>query len=464
MTLEVSNEKNNSATPRKEKKLYKIFPEHVRPHALTILKWAIVGYLIRIAVMPLFAHEDLMINAWDSFTLLQKHQMYTFYPLPIYLLLASTYTLFSPFLPKIFANEILSNTAYWPTQLFQIYHVSQAGIQTFIFVSKIPMLVFDFATAFLLLHMINDGKKAVLAFKLWMLCPISIFISYFFGQFDVIPAFFLMLGLYFFKTGKIKWSMLSLGLCVAFKPLGLIFVPPLILVYLGEQKNLISKVKQLFLTFGISIFPLAISLATSFVIPVFYESANMALLGKFEVNGFWVHTYYAMSQAVNPLFTEFSYLGSSTSTSVPTIFPYVFPAAYCVFLFTVIYWKKWSVESLFLAPLLIFYILDPFYPQWFLWITPLAVLMAAKYRDWFLKLYLLFIPLFFIYICQQNAHLTSNLLSPTILQAYYWPGPIDLLNEVGIPGLSVIYIFSSIFIATLLMYLILVLRTKSLET
>jgi hypothetical protein len=464
MSLEVSDKDDASTTFQKRSRLRKIIPDGLGSRFPTVLKWAVIGYLIRIAVMPLFAHEDVIINGLDTYTLLIKHQIYTFYPLPAYALLGSIYTLFSPFLPMIFTSEIRSNIVYWPVPLLQVYHVSQPGIQIFIFVSKIPMLVFDFATGFLLLHMINDEKKATLAFKLWMLCPISIFISYFFGQFDVIPTFFLMLGLYLFKTRKTKWSMLSLGLCATFKPLGLLLVPPLILIYIGEHKNLFSKVKHLFIMLGISVFPLAISVAASFVIPVFYEPANMALLGNFEVNGFWANTYYAMSQIANPLFTEINYLGSSAGTGVSTIVPYIFPAAYCLFLFAVVYWRKWSVESLFLVTLLIFYILGPFYPQWFIWILPLAILMAAKHGDWFLKLYLLFIPLYFIYICGQNAHLTSNLLSPTILQAYYWPGPIDLLNDVGIPGLKVVYIFSSIFYATLLMYMILVLRTKNSET
>jgi hypothetical protein len=461
MSLAVSAKEESATSSLTEKILKKIFPENVRQYALTILKWAVVGYLIRIAIMPLFAHEDVSINALDSFTLLERHQMYPFYPLPIYLLFASVYVLFGPFLPQIFTHEILSNTTYWPVPLFQVYHVTQQGIQTLIFVSKIPMLIFDFALAFLLLHLITDGKKAVLAFKLWMLCPISIFISYFFGQFDVIPTFFLMLAFYFFKKHKVKWSMFSLGLCAAFKVFGLFFVPALVLIYIGEQKNLLSKVRQMFLTVGISIFPLLISKIGSFIIPIYYESANTALLGKFEVTGFWGNAYYLGSQVTNPLLTELNYVGQSAGIGTSSILSYVFPGVYCLFLFGVVYWRKWSAESLFLIPLLIFYILNPFYPQWFLWIMPLSVLMAANYRDWFLKLYLLFIPLYFIFICSQNAHLTSNLLSPTILQAYYWPGPIDLLDSIGLPGSRIIDLFRSVFSATFLMYLILILRTRN---
>jgi hypothetical protein len=462
MCSEVTNGKDNSTASQIESRLYRIFPESVRPYASTILKWAVAGYFIRIAIMPLFAHEDVIMNALQSFTLLEKHQMYTFYPPLTYLLFASVYALFSPFLPAIFANEFSSNAVYWPVQLIQILHVSQPGIQTFIFVSKIPMLIFDFALAFLLLHMINDGKKAMLAFKLWMLCPISIFISYFSGQFDVIPTFFMMLGLYFFKTHRIKWSMFSLGLCAAFKTLGLLFVPALALIYVGEHKNLTSKVKYVFSTFGISILPLFISKIASLMIPIYYESANVALLGKFEFTGFWGNIYYCRSEVVNPLLTELSLFPFSSESGVTGISPYLFPAVYSLFLFWVFYWKKWSVEGMFLIPLLAFYLFTPFHPQWFFWILPLLVLMAAEHRGWFFKLYLFFIPLYFVSsIFAQNVHFTSNLLSPTILQAYYWPGPIDLMNSVGIPGYKIIDAFYSIFSATFLMYLILVLRTRN---
>jgi hypothetical protein len=467
MCSKVSNGKDNSTASQRESRLYRILPKSIRPYALTVLKWAVAGYMIRIVIMPLFAHEDVLTNALMSLTLLEKHQLYTIYPTLAFLPFVSVYALLGPFLPRIFVDEISLNAVYRPVQLFQIYHVSQPGIQTFIFASKIPMLVFDFALAFLLLHMINDEKKAVLAFKLWMLCPISIFISYFFGQFDVIPTFFMMLGLYLFKKHRIKWSMLSLGVCAAFKLFGLIFVPALILVYIGEHKSLTSKVKYLFLMFGTSILPFLISKIASLAIPIYYESANMALLGKFEVIGFWGNTYYIRSAVTNPLLTElyyFAFSADSVASATSRIVPYLFPWAYSLFLFGVAYWKKWSLERIFLTPLLAFYFLTPFHPQWFFWILPLLVLMAAEYRDWFFKLYLLFIPLYFIFICAQNAHMTSNLLSPTVPQAYYWPGPIDLLNSVGIPGYEVIYIFTSIFSATFLMYLILVLKTRNADS
>lgn len=465
MFSEPAKGKDDPPGGQEESLLSRIFPESVRPYASTLLKWAIAGFLIRIVVMPLFAHEDVITNALQTYTLLEKHQIYTFYPPFTYLLFASVYALFCPFLPNILPSGILSNTVFWPVPLIQVLNVSQPGIQTLVFVSKIPMLVFDFALGLLLLHMLDDGKKAVLAFKLWMLCPISIFISYFFGQFDVIPTFFMMLGLYLFKTHRIKWSMLSLGVCAAFKIFGLLFVPALVLVYIGEHRSLASKLKHLILTSGISLIPLFISGIVALIIPLYFEPANMALLGKTEVNGFWGSIYYNRSQVMNPLLTWLTYFGFSTNsnTGVSSTVPYLFVAAYALFLFGVVFWKKWSAESMFMVPLLTFYIFTLAHPQWFFWILPLLILMAAEHRDWF-KLYLIFTPLYFVSsVFAQNEHLTSNLLSPTILQAYYWPGPIDLLNNIGVPGNNVINVFYSIFTATLVMYLVLIIKTRIQE-
>jgi hypothetical protein len=51
--------------------------------------------------------------------------------------------------------------------------------------------------------------------------------------------------------------------------------------------------------------------------------------------------------------------------------------------------------------------------------------------------------LFFIYIFYWDAALTTNLLIPVLPQAWLWPGPLSILNGIGLPGIQILNIFRS---------------------
>jgi hypothetical protein len=122
---------------------------------------------------------------------------------------------------------------------------------------------------------------------------------------------------------------------------------------------------------------------------------------------------------------------------------YIFFLVYGLLLLTIIWQDNWPLEKVwkeFLVIFLAYYAVALFLPQWFLWAQPLLVLLVLKERR-FLKLYLISIPLFFVYTWYWNQSLTSNLLAPVFNQAYSWLGPIDLMNNIGLPGIQVVNIF-----------------------
>ncbi|HEY4674587.1 MAG TPA: hypothetical protein VIH48_00880 [Candidatus Bathyarchaeia archaeon] len=467
MPSEIQNAKDSPAASKPSR--FNIIPRNVWLYKTTIIKWGLVGYFIRIAMMPLFAHADLILNARMGAILYQNHQLLlSTYPPTVPLIFGSVYALFSPVLPASVLSGLTSNTSFLPTSLFSLYQLSQPDVMIFIFVSKIPYLVIDLALALLLLRIIDDEKKALLAFKLWIANPIAIFVSYAMGQFDIIPAFFLVLALYFFKERKELSSIASLGVCAAVKIFGLLFVPPMILIYLKEHTSLKSRAKRLSLMLIAGFLPLIISQIFAFLTPVYYESANTAWPYKSEVNGFFGKTFLSRGEQGNPLTLGLFHYALDYSISVSlggnseTL--YFLPLVYGLFLLGIFYVKSWSFSRFWkfsLVFLLTYYALAFFHSQWFVLVLPLLVLLVAEDYHRYFKLYLLLIPLFFILAWYWNDFLVSVFV-PIVHGAYFWPGPHNLLNYFGLPVYPTLSIFRSIFSSLCIIFILLILRIDRL--
>jgi hypothetical protein len=341
---------------------------------------------------------------------------------------------------------------FTPATLLQNFAATQQSIRTLLFVSKMPFLIFDFATAFLILHLLNDEKKSLIALKLWILNPFSVYITYLVGQFDIIPVFFAVLALYLLKRQKLKWAILSLGISCAFKFIGLFFVPPLIIIYVKNNATFFSKIKHAFKLFVICALPLIITIIISLLTPVYYESANFAIPG-YNLNGFFGKTLYNRGESGHPMILGsflyiFDYSISLKTLSVLNDVIYVLPLGYFLFLLAILYWKYWTFDRMWKALLLFllaYYSTSLFHLQWFLWIQPFFTLLIAEDHKKFLKLYLLLIPLFVIY-------------------SLYWnPMVLAFIESLGLPSLKVINLFRAFFSATCIFIAFLIIKDRLME-
>jgi uridine kinase len=75
-----------------------------------------------------------------------------------------------------------------------------------------------------------------LASKLWWLSPAALVISYWHGQTDVVPLFFLMAGLALFHAGAWRWAGALLGLSISAK-LTMAFAAPFIVAWLWASRR-----------------------------------------------------------------------------------------------------------------------------------------------------------------------------------------------------------------------------------
>jgi hypothetical protein len=420
--------------------------------------------------MPLFAHNDFVTTLWISFTWINRHQLiFSVDPPAVFLVLSGFYYFMMPFISPTFLNFIISGTAFTPPTLLQTFSLLQPGINSVLFIGKIPFLIFDVTSAFFILHLFNDANKAFTTFKIWILNPVSIFVSYIFGQYDIFPVFFMILALYFLKNNRFGLSMFSLGIASIFKLVGIALIP-LITIYFWKSRKEKSLAKKIMGTSRIlvsGLLPLFLIPIALLCVPQYYESCNVALPRGDLFNGFFGNTYYNQGEVVQPFYSGISRFLLDRSISfrilLDTNIIYFVPLVYALVLLGAIYEKHFSFEkvySYFVVFLLLYYAFSLFLPQWFLWVQPFLIMLAVENPRIFRKLYLMFMMLYFLYTWQWDSGLTTNLIMPVVPQAMFWPGPITLMNNAGLPAYQIISIFRTIFSAVCIFTVFCIIKTS----
>jgi hypothetical protein len=367
----------------------------------------------------------------------------------VYYLLALIYILFSPIFPRDIFYDVNLNIGFTPVILANVFRTSQKGSLRFIFLTKMSFMFFDFASALLLLWLIKDREKALSAFKLWMVNPIVIYVSYFMGTYHIIAIPLLILALYLLKEGKLWKAMVLLGLSGAFEPFFFLFVPPIALIGLKPENSILTKFKKMLLLLLLGLLPFLTNFLLSHIAPVYYEAVNAATKRDFEFNGFYGKTLYYRGQPVRNTFLPslFFFLldYSSSVVTLPgfTDIIYLIPLIYVVFLLGIIHYSSWSFQKiwrLLSVFLLVFYALALFNPHWFLWIQPFLILLVVEDRGKYLVPYIALLILAFIYSGYWNLEF------------------IKLIEDIGLPGIKTINLFRSVMSGTMIFVAFLVLK------
>ncbi len=262
---------------------------------------------------------------------------------------------------------------------------------------KIPYLIFDIPAAFLMMKLFETRQQKVWAFTLWMFNPVSLYATYVLTQFDVIPAFFTILALYYVKKDRYSLAALSLGAGIAFKiyPLFLLFP----LAFMG--KTYFEKVKL----FLIGVIPYLVIISPYLVSRGYRSSALVAgqtlksLIAAIPISG-------GEKILLFPLFMAFVYL----------MFFYIKGTARDL-------WTR------FMIPLLIFFVFTHYHPQWFVWLTPFLIIdvVQSRFKHLFLTVTALgsFIGLLFFF----DPSLTVWIFAPIWPGLYNLPSVFELMNR-----------------------------------
>jgi hypothetical protein len=181
-----------------------------------------LGLLVRVVLMPIAFHPDLFWITYHAQRLALHGEVtkdLSIQPVP-HLLYAATIWLFQPALSP---PEVV-----WPDEWALLDQEESQGafdmwmqitaaprIHVTLFILKLPHLAFDLACAAVLLALLRERSRGtVVAFAFWMFNPIGLYISYLYGRYDVVAAFFILLALYFYDRFRPLSSLAALTLAL----------------------------------------------------------------------------------------------------------------------------------------------------------------------------------------------------------------------------------------------------------
>lgn len=263
-----------------------------------------------------------------------------------------------------------------------------------VFLIKAPYLFVDILAGVLLTGIFSDIKKQKLAFWLWMLNPITIYVTFMIFQNDILPTIFVILSLLYFYKKKKLHSVVSMGIGASFKLFPFLFLAPLVFLLTNNFKE---RVKYLF--FGL--------------VPYFVSTLP-----------FFLSKGYRRIVLLNGESQKVLFMKINVSSS-EVIFPFIV-LIIIIYLHAYFSQKKLEIEHYMLLVMLLLFSVTQYHPQWFLWITPLLIieLVKSKYRNWLIILSL--IVCWLLITLSFEPSLSIGLFSPIIP---------SLKNSQGFAGL-----------------------------
>jgi len=426
----------------------RLIPEQYRSspeRTLTLLKWFLLGLLIRLTLMPFAAHADLLAIYWRAHDIVYHHNLTrAAINVGAHFIHAFFLYIFTPLMP--YYEQIWTHPWWWGAKSWESPLVWQTffkfcnhqNIFRTLFLLKFPYLLFDIACAILLLYLFKKVPQGLRAFKFWMVNPICIFGTYIFGRYGVLVAFFIFLFLYLLQRERLCLAMIILGLSVTIRAFPLLFIIPFAFMF---GQTILSRMK--IVTWALS--PLIV-LAVAYRLFIGYFGEISTWLKMPETRYF-----YSMS----------FFLGYHD-------YLYIFVVCYTLILIYCFYFSKGRFVDAWGYPLLIlllFFSISRFHPQYLSWLTFFLVFAIAEDIK-YLKLHLIQIVCFVVYtfqwgralagylLCPIHPSFFASLLSPSeIISRFY---PID--NFIGI--------FRSVFTAVSIwmMYLVFMSLKKSQGT
>lgn len=232
----------------------------------------ILAFGLRLLLMPISVHSDLFFinaypallvkkNIYDIFSFFAANfpnTAYTYYPPLTYFtfgLFQYLYGLFS----STFSNWML-DLYYLETSNFQGQAVDlikaspNPNLYKDLFLAKTPYLIFDLLVVFTFFIMIKNKAKSKALTLLWLFNPVHLYSTYLMGQYEVLPAYFVLLGLLMMRK-KVLLGFLILGISAAYKNYAFAFIIVAILIYARNWKQRLAYLATSLIPYLIAISP-----------------------------------------------------------------------------------------------------------------------------------------------------------------------------------------------------------------
>lgn len=197
-----------------------------------IWAWLGLGIVLRLLVAPFTLQTDMLAVYWRSHLIAFDGTVYAEYMVNMgaHWLHALWLLLAAPFLPD--QAQLWTDPWWWADsgalapQYLREFANRPDAFQT-IFVLKLPYLVFDLLTGFLLV-MMNKGqptKRITQGFALWMVSPIGLYANAAFGRYEMFAVIFVVCALMLAERNRWFWAALALGVGITMRGYPLLLVP-----------------------------------------------------------------------------------------------------------------------------------------------------------------------------------------------------------------------------------------------
>ena len=309
--------------------------------------WIIFGLVLRLLLIPFSSHSDTRGHYLGSYFIVQKGAFFSLYDYisrlpaenPIFQMYGPKFLVYSPVTYWFHSLVLLVEKPFFPWSLYEKLivdygaAVSSPGYWFLQYLLKIPYLFVDLGCLYLLFKLV-DKNKWTLATALWALNIPLFYSAYLMGQFDILIIFFWLLALYFIKQRWLSVAAVAVGLSAGFKPFGLFFLP--LLPGSMFKNTLVGGVTYL-----------------AIISPYIFSSGyrQSALIAQ---------------QSDKMLFAKIWGL------------PVFILLLGLLYLYRLIKKTRFTWELLAI-PLLFFYSVTHYHPQWFSWISPFLILFLAGY-------------------------------------------------------------------------------------
>lgn len=266
----------------------------------------ILAFALRFILMPISAHSDLFFinsfpnllvtqNVFDIYSYIKENisdARFSYYP-PL------TYYTFAFF--QLIYQFFSSSFSSWMVNLVDLYLSSFNGqaadfikaaanphIFRDLFLGKSPYLLFDFAAFLVLINFVKRRLIKKAAIFIWLFNPVSLYAIYMMGQFEIIPAFLVLLGFFVLRKNP-SLGILTLGIAAAFKNYAFLFILPTILIYGHTWRE---KAKLLVISFAPYFLFLIPTLITSPKDAIFALLPKVYLIYRKPLEGWALYSQY----------------------------------------------------------------------------------------------------------------------------------------------------------------------------
>lgn len=198
-----------------------------------------VGLILRLALMPFFAHVDLFSEARRVFYVIENdywfdnsHRFVVFYMEVIF---AAFSTLFIDVTDGLF--QIPDPTQSVSSIVDYGYFLNDPNIYRHLFFFKLPYLIFDIATAAVIWKFVENPDHRRIALLLWLFNPLTIFSTYIFGRFEVISLFFLAMTALQLKYDRVFLASVFFAISLHCREINILFTPFFLLALIDHKDH-----------------------------------------------------------------------------------------------------------------------------------------------------------------------------------------------------------------------------------